>query len=296
MGTVFIGREAVAAGELTANDLRRRYTTLFRGIYVPRGRPPSLRDRIRGAWLASGRRAVIGGVAASALHGARWVDPDTPIDVIGPHLRPQQGLVVHEGPLAACETTTVAAIPVTSVVRTAFDLGRWLACGPAVARLDALARAAPFDSAAVTRLATDHRGVRGLRRLRAALPLVDGGAASPKETWLRLLLINAGFPTPQTQIPVMRGYRAVAFLDMGWRKYMVAAEYDGDGHRVDRVTYRHEHWRREYIDAQGWLTVRAINEDRPAHLIDRVYRLLSLRGWPPSARFRAYQRENRTQM
>jgi hypothetical protein len=27
------------------------------------------------------------------------------------------------------------------------------------------------------------------------------GAQSPKETWLRLLLIQAGLPRPQTQIP-----------------------------------------------------------------------------------------------
>lgn len=295
MGAVFIGREAVAAGELTANDLRRRYTTLFRGVYVPRGSHPSLRDRIRGAWLASGRRAVIGGVAAAALHGARWVDADTPIDVLGPHLRPQRGLVVHEGAPAAAETTTVATIPVTTPARTAFDLGRWLQGGPAIARLDALMRATAFDPAAVAQLALDHPNVRGLRRLRAALPLVDGGAASPKETWLRLLLINAGFPIPETQIPVMRGWRTAAVLDMGWRPYLVAAEYDGDGHRVDRVTYRKEHWRREYLDAQGWLTVRVIKEDAPNDIIDRVYRMLSCRGWPPSARFRAFQRENRTQ-
>ncbi len=31
---------------------------------------------------------------------------------------------------------------------------------------------------------------------------MDAGAQSPKETWLRLLLIDAGFPRPQTQIPV----------------------------------------------------------------------------------------------
>jgi len=75
----------------------------------------------------------------------------------------------------------------------------------------------PVSVEDVLLLAKRHPGARGLRRLRVALPYVDGGAASPKETWLRLLLIDAGLPVPTTQIPVIDGYRPVAFLDMGWR-------------------------------------------------------------------------------
>ena len=64
--------------------------------------------------------------------------------------------------------------------------------------------------------------------------LVDGGASSPKDTWLRLLLVDAGLPTPTTQIPVVDDYRALAMLDMGWTEFGVAVEYDGDHHRSDR--------------------------------------------------------------
>jgi hypothetical protein len=39
---------------------------------------------------------------------------------------------------------------------------------------------------------------RGLHQLSRALSLVDPGAESPKETWLRLLLIRAGLPKPTT--------------------------------------------------------------------------------------------------
>ena len=46
--------------------------------------------------------------------------------------------------------------------------------------------------------------------------LRDGGAASPKETWLRLLFIDAGLPRPTTQIPAVREHgRLVRMLDMG---------------------------------------------------------------------------------
>ena len=40
---------------------------------------------------------------------------------------------------------------------------------------------------------------------REVLPLVDGGAASPQETRLRLLFIDSGLPRPTTQIPVVEG-------------------------------------------------------------------------------------------
>lgn len=51
-------------------------------------------------------------------------------------------------------------------------------------------------------LAERHPRARGLKRLRAALPLVGGGAQSPKETWLRLLFIDAGLRRPTTQVVV----------------------------------------------------------------------------------------------
>jgi hypothetical protein len=78
MNKVFIGTEALARGELTEHELRRWYRTIFPGVYVPKIAELSLRDRATGAWLWSRRRAVIADVAASALHGARWVDPHVP--------------------------------------------------------------------------------------------------------------------------------------------------------------------------------------------------------------------------
>ena len=70
----------------------------------------------------------------------------------------------------------------------------------AIARLDALGNATDFKGRAGG--SRSHRHTRGLRQLATALELVDAGAQSPKETWLRLLLIRAGFPRPRTQIPV----------------------------------------------------------------------------------------------
>jgi hypothetical protein len=181
-----------------------------------------------GAWLWSKRKAVISGVAASALHGAEWVDANVPIELTMDCSRPPRGIIARDETLFEDEIIQIAGLPVTTTARTAFDLCRHLKRGEALARLDALMRAKPFSIEDVMLIAKRHRGVRGLPQLRELLPLVDGGAASPQETRLRLLFIDAGFPRPTTQIPVYDGGELVAVLDMGWEDFLVAAEYDGE--------------------------------------------------------------------
>jgi hypothetical protein len=148
--------------------------------------------------------------------------------------------------------------------------------GGATRRADA--GATPFSIQDVLMLAKRHARARGLRRLRAALPLIDPGAASPKETWLRLLLIDAGLPVPATQIPVQQGWRVIAFLDMGWEEYKVAVEYDGDHHRANRRQYARDQDRLRTLEERGWLVVRVIVEDKPKDVVRRAREALARRG------------------
>ncbi|BBY35128.1 hypothetical protein BST33_01150 [Mycolicibacter minnesotensis] len=277
----FLGREAVAAGVVSRYRLQRRCPRIFPGVYLPADQTvASLRDRIGGAWLWSGRRGIIAGVAASALHGARWVDDGVMVEMLLRNGRPPNGVVARNEVVASDdELTFVGRLPVTTPARTAFDLGRHLPRGQALARLDALMRATPFDVERVAMLADRYPGARGLRQLRELLPLVDGGAASPKETWLRLLLLDAGFPTPTTQIPLHINLHLFAVLDMGWEDYRVAAEYDGDQHRTDRREYVRGERRQRKLPQLGWINIKVIAEDRPDEVIDRVYRALQSRGW-----------------
>jgi hypothetical protein len=282
MGEVFIGSEAVSAARLTRYELQRWYRPIFRGVYVPKSSTPSLRDRTVGAWLASDRQAVIAGAAASALHDAQWVDDDIPIELISRRARPQRGLLVRNETLGDDEITKIAGLSVTTRARTAFDLGRHLPRGKALARLDALMRAQVFSIEDVLLLAKHHQSQRGLRQLRELLPLVDGGAASPKETWLRLLFIDAGFPRPTTQIPVVdeRG-RLVRILDMGWEEFMVGAEYDGDQHRTNRVQYVKDLRVWPKLERLRWKVTRVIKEDSEDDMISRTWSAMVSRGWKP---------------
>ena len=287
VGEVFRGSEALRDAALTEYQLRRWYRPIFRDVYVPKHYEPPLSDRIVGAWLWSRRGAVVAGVAAAALHGAAWIDVDTPIELIGTNARPQRGLVVRDETLESDEITRVRRLPVTTVDRTAFDLGRHLPRGEAVARLDALMRVTPLSIGDVSSLAQRHKGARGLRNLSAALSLVDGGAASPTETWLRLLLLDAGLPKPTSQIPLVRGRRLVAVFDLGWEEYKVAAEYDGDYHRSDRRRFVKDIDKIGVAEDEGWIVIRVVSEHRTRAIVSRVYRALARRGWHPDRRQRA---------
>jgi hypothetical protein len=223
---------------------------------------------------------VIAGVAASALHGAAWVDDDIPIELVA-RTRPQSGLVLRRETLGDDEITRVDCMAATTVARTAFDLGRRLARGEALARLDALMRASPFSTEDVLLLEKRYRGARGVCQLREMLPLVDGGAASPQETRLRLLFIDAGPPRPTTQIPIVENRKLVRVVDMGWEEFMVVAEYDGDQHRTDRKQYVKDVRVLRKLERLGWIVIRVIKEDRDEDTIERAWTALISRGWKP---------------
>jgi hypothetical protein len=278
MSDVFIGSEAIAQGKLTPYQLRSRFRSIYPGVYLAGYAVPSLQQRSEAAWLWSGRRGVVAGLAGAALHGSKWVDDDEPVELIWRNPHPPAGVVTRNHRLDNDEITYAARLPVTTPARTAYDLGRLLPRGKAVERLDALMQATTFSYEDVLLLAKRYPGARGLPQLRTVLPLVDGGSASPKESWLRLLLLDAGLPRPTTQIPVHESRRLIGILDMGWIKYQVAVEYDGDQHRTNRRQYVRDQKRLRAFEALGWIVIRVIAEDKPADVILRVRQALATRG------------------
>jgi hypothetical protein len=268
----FLGSEALAVGALTPYELRSRYVPLHKDVYVPKDAELTAVLRAKACWLRSRRRGVLAGFSASALHGSKWIDPDRPAAIIDTNHRPTPGVQVWDGGIEADEITVVDGMRVTTPARTALDLARRYRRDVAVAGVDALANAVDVKMADVELLVDRYRGRRGMKAARAALELVDGGAQSPKETWLRLLLIEAGFPPPQTQIPVLNEWGwAEAYLDMGWEDMKVAAEYDGDQHRSSRYHYVKDIRRLEKLERRyGWIVVRVIAEDHPDDVIRRV--------------------------
>lgn len=267
----FVGSEALRCGSLSRHQLRTRYRAVFPDVYVPVHVVPSLEVRTRAAWLWSGGQAVIAGAAAAFLHGAKWIPDDVPVELICDRPRAPHGVLTRRCALTKGETQSIDGLPVTAPERTAFDIGRRGAIRSAVVRLDALARATDFKVDDVLSVARRHPGAPGLRQLETALELIDPGAQSPRESYLRLLLLDAGLPRPQTQLPVLGGDGIpFAYLDLGWDEAMVAVEYDGDQHRTDRRQYVKDVRRLERLERMGWIVVRVVAEDHPVDVVRRV--------------------------
>ena len=276
MAEPFIGSEALARGALNRHQLRTRFRAVCPNVYVSKCAQLSLEQRIAAAWLWANREATIAGLAAAALHGVKWIEGDIAVELIHPNTRPPRGVLTRRDALLDGEATTAAGLAVTTPERTAFDIGRRKPHRTAVARLDALARATGLKRDGVMSIAHRHVGARGLRNLETALELVDAGAQSPKETYLRLLLIDGGFPRPQTQIAVQTD-DTTYYLDMGWPDLMVAVEYDGEHHRTDPLQYRKDIRRLESLERMGWIIIRVVAGDHPAVILRRVRSALDAR-------------------
>ncbi|KUI27990.1 hypothetical protein AU196_05365 [Mycobacterium sp. IS-1742] len=274
----FVGSTAVASGRIRKHELRRRYRLVFPDVYVAKDVELTLQRRAKAAWLWSHREGVIAGNTAAALHGAKWVDDNAPVEMMWANARQPRGIRTSDSSLTPYEITGYRGMSITTVSRTAFDIGRCVGLGAAVAKLDALGAATGFRTRDVLDLAAEHRGARRIRQLRTALDLYDPGAESPKETWLRLLLIRAGFPRPRTQIPVLRtdGWSKY-YLDMGWEDLKLAVEYDGDHHRTDPVRYAKDIKRAEELAELDWKVVRVVRSDPEHDIVRRVERVRSSR-------------------
>src|SRR5215207_5663048 len=270
MGDPFIGSEAVASGRLSPYALRSRFIGMCPDIYLQTDAEVTAVTRAKAAWLWSRRQGVIAGQSASALHGAKWVDARRPAEVLWPNRRPPIGVQAWSDRFADDEVELKCRILVTTPARTALDLACRYPFGDAVAAIDALARATHLKLTDVELLADRYRGRRGIRKARAVLDLVDPGAESPRETWLRLLVIRNGFPQPQTQIPVYDEYGAlVAVLDMGWEDIKLALDYEGDHHR-NPVRFNKDIRRHDDVTELGWMDIRVTSQDTEGGIIGRL--------------------------
>jgi hypothetical protein len=246
----FRGTDAIRAGLVTPGQLRGpNYLRLFPDTYVRRGNePPNLVVRSLAAYLYTGRRGILSGYSAAEAQQASCGPLDAPAELTlpsGGHPRP--GLLVHRDRLDRDEIQMCRGLPVTTPVRTAYDLARWQEqLVEAVVAVDALANRgrgdldhdnAGFDPADVLRLAKRYPGARGSTRLPRVVELADRRSGSPMETRLRLVLVLRGLPVPEVQYPVLddRRRRAV-WLDLAYPEHHIGIEYEGADHaNPDRV-------------------------------------------------------------
>jgi len=176
--------------------------------------------------------------------------------VPGGDLREQPGLTIHRDQLASDEIIDSGGAPVTTALRTAWDLARWLPTVEAVVALDALARIGGFAPQAVLGIHGRYPRARWRRRVPGVIDLSDPRAESPMETRSRLVLVLRGLPRPELQYPVYDELGVfVARLDMAYPWCKLAIEYDGRGH-LTAWQQESDARRLNRLAASGWSILR----------------------------------------
>jgi hypothetical protein len=305
----FRGSEAVRRGLLTRSRLRRGgWRRLLPDVYIAADVDVDFRLWCEAVIVFLG--ASSRGVAISGRSAARLFDvsighpvlpgelpnvtalpvPDEPIEATVPPGRflpgaPRSAIKIVRARLTPSDITLVNTLPVTAPARTAFDLARQLGRDEAVAAIDSMLNKRMLTLVDARAYLLASPSVAGRPRVAGVFNGADAGAQSPMETYLRLFLVDHGFPRPVVQLAVRdeRG-QLLGYVDLGYREQRVGIEYEGDYHR-DRVTFRRDIARVNAMQEAGWVIVRVTASDLrdPARLLRQLRSLLAARS-PRSAR------------
>lgn len=150
------------------------------------------------------------------------------------------------------DITEVLGLPVTTKLRTAWDLGRVRSRERAISGMDQMLRLPGFPLDAFLAGIERFRGQRWVTTLRTLAPLADGRAESPPESVLRLYWIDAGLPWPVPQLEVWVDGVLIARLDIGHPGIRYAVEYDGVEWHTSASQVAHDRRRRLSVREQGF--------------------------------------------
>lgn len=163
------------------------------------------------------------------------------------------GVQCRQATLTSHDVTDVRGTVITTPVRTASDLLRRQYRPHALASADQMVRAGLVDVADLSDHVHRLKGYPGIRQARALVVLIDGRAESAGESWTRLRLHDAGFPTPELQVVVIDRDGVPWRLDHAYVEKLVAVEFDGREHHTGVLDSGHDRDRRRPLaDQYGW--------------------------------------------
>jgi hypothetical protein len=277
----FRGADAVAAGLLTSRQLEGpAWRRLFRGIYICATASVDHLTLCQAAALMLPAGAALSHRSAALLHNTNILALDQPVEAtssVGG--RSQLGLRIVRSHLAPGEIWRRGGLPVTSPLRTAFDLARTPDLTAAVIGIDALLFRRVITPDELRKHLTQRSRHAGVRAAGRALDLARVDVESPMETRLRLGIVLGGLPEPVVQYDVLdRRGQFVARLDLAYPKKRVGLEYDGDHHR-DRTTFRRDAVRLNRLRLLDWTVLRFTADDvlrNPDRMLAQIRAALNL--------------------
>lgn len=280
-GRPFTAAQALELG-VTAKMLEgARFRQLLAGVHVCAGSPLSLLVWLRAASLVLPEDATV--THLTALHVRRvFVGPAWPLRFVSQHPHPvrRTGLRVTRGQMLPPRTGRIASAEhCFAVACCVLDLvdavtaGDWLL----------YRRHTTLD--ALHGYVRGHHGP-GAPMARRAVAYVRERVESPRESYVRMLLVLAGLPEPRCN-PNLGAAQFIGRGDLVYDEYGLLVEYDGRQHAEVADQWEHDLDRLDDFEDATWGCVRvtARRLRRPRAVVSRVHAKLVARGYagPPPA-------------
>lgn len=272
----------------TSNDLKARgftkfalqdksrFKQVFRGVWIETAPstmvlcPPWadrnwLKQRTKFSALRLLHPSIVAdSLTAAVLYGLplpnRVIDRSTHVISDDPYLRIRRARVRLRR-RAAFDRTDFYDLPIISGTDLFFALAPLLYDNELIAVGDAAIsrrRSGPITSLELLRAHAEASGyLRERKKAERGLALIRETVDSPRETWLRLWIIDNGFPEPVVHPSVDCSLvGATLHPDLGYPDIKLAIEYEGDHHRTSSIQFGVDIERRQLLEAEGWAVLR----------------------------------------
>lgn len=267
-GSPFTRAHAKAVG-WTASYLRSRLKAglirhVLRTVYVDVVVPDSLALRAEALCLVTPKDAVVCRQTAAWLYGIDTLALDTtdglpPVELLRPADREhvhRAWSIGHSQTVHPGDVTVHRGLRVTTPVATAVHLARHLRRPFALSAVDAMLHAGLVNRAELLDAVKRYPGHPGIKQARELVWFSDPLTESPGESWLRLRLLDAGFPRPQAQVRVTTavGERRIdlGYPDRLYRGLHPGLEYDSDQWHTGKAALRRDESRQLELEGAGW--------------------------------------------
>jgi hypothetical protein len=286
--TIYQARDlGVASKRLRAKDL----VGAGRLIRAHTGRELELAERARvlcaatpDAWVSHETAAILCGLGLPP-----WLGNDPRVHLSKPHGLPRvrrAGIIGHRVHVIPGEVVEMDGIRVSGPARTWLDLAHELPLRYLVALGDQLIRiprpelefrSVPFAYKEGLRLLIrQHPNMKGVEKARLALDEMRVGSDSFPETFLRLAMLDAHLPEPELQLRLDPADPRSPAADLGYRKYRIAVQYDGEHHR-SREQQSRDNRRDEFFINAGWSYFKPNADDLADGFLDLISRMKQAR-------------------
>ena len=261
----------IGATALRRAIANRALVTSWPRVVVEGGRQGELWTRSAAAVRAYGPDCALTGPTAAALHGCGAAESGR-THILLPyreHPRPRLGLSVHHSTRFVDDVVQLRGLPVLALDRVVADLLCRARERDALAVCDQALALRPDGDRESWRNRLGERIIeradpRGTRRAQELLAVATGQAGSPAESWLRLTLIELGFPWPEVNWPLRSPWgETIWILDLAWPHLRVAVEYQGYAVHAERGD--EDAARFTDLERRGWIVVVAQARDLRDH-------------------------------